>query len=433
MSINFIDSGREMWLSYQPHTLDDSILSKLCIDFDNKNKLIRYSPEKLPDWLKRARPTTYPNASLRIKRVFTLLQSDLVDDECDGDTLVFKFAYLDNELPDYFRVKGDIFSCPQDLLVAKGIRLDWRMFCVGYERRTSVIKTMSSILDDSEKQIIIGGENEKAIPLDEFMDLVDKFPTTTSLERYGEALIASYIQDFLNIKKDYQAQLNRHLSRKQNRLSYRLGNPELDMNRVANLSVARQQLQDLLDKNDKIPEELWQQGILDIIPVLFPQYVTVIPKAPIEDRITGKRRVIDFLLVDASGNVDVLEIKRAFQKNKLLMIQTYRDNYVPARELSGGISQIEKYIHLLLNWSVAGEKELTRRYSHLLPQGLKIRFLTPRGILLTGGCTFNETEQRDFDLIRRQYAHIADIITYTDLLKRLETMIDAIPLTDKPA
>lgn len=145
----------------------------------------------------------------------------------------------------------------------------------------------------------------------------------------------------------------------------------------------------------------------------------------------GKRRVIDFLLVDASGNVDVLEIKRAFQKNKLLMIRTYRDNYVPARELSGGISQIEKYIHLLLNWGIDGERELTERYSHLLPQDLIIRFLSPRGILLTGGCTFSETEQRDFDLIRRQYAHIADIITYTDLLKRLETMIDAIPLSDK--
>lgn len=75
-----------------------------------------------------------------------------MDDECDGDTLVFKFAYLDNSFPDYFRIKGDIFSCPQDLLVAKGISLDWRMFCVGYERRTSVIKTISSILDDSENK-----------------------------------------------------------------------------------------------------------------------------------------------------------------------------------------------------------------------------------------------------------------------------------------
>lgn len=431
MSINFIYSGKEIWLSYQPSSLDDSILSKLCIDFDNKNNLIRYSPEILPSRLKRIRPTTYPDASLRIKKVFTFLQSDLVDSECDGDTLVFKFAYLDNAFPGYFRVNGSIFSCPQDLLLAKDMRLDWKMFCVGYERHTSVIKKISSVIDDLEKQLIIGGNNEKAIPLDEFMSLVKKFPTTVTLERYGEALIASYVQDYLDIKKDYEAQFNRHLSRKQQPLSYRLGNPKLDKNRITNLSVAQQQLQDLLGKNDEVPEELWQQGILDIIPVLFPQYVAVIPKAPIEDRITGKRRELDFLLVDASGNVDVLEIKRAFQKNRLLMKRTYRDNCVPARELSGGIAQIEKYIHLLLNWGIDGEKELTERYSHLLPQGLKIRFLTPRGILLIGGCTFNETEQRDFDLIRRQYAHVADIITYTDLLKRLETMIDAIPLVDK--
>lgn len=101
-------------------------------------------------------------------------------------------------------------------------------------------KKISSILDASEQQIIIGGDNEKAIPLNEFMDLLNRFPTTISLERYGEALIASYVQDYLGIKKDYGAQLNRHLSRKQQRLSYRLGNPKLDKNRITNLSVAQQ-------------------------------------------------------------------------------------------------------------------------------------------------------------------------------------------------
>ena len=130
--------------------------------------------------------------------------------------------------------------------------------------------------------------------------------------------------------------------------------------------------------------------------------------------------------MDASGNADVLEIKKAFDKHNLLMQTSYRDNKVPARELSGGIMQIEKYIHLLLNWGREGETALTRDHSDLLPDGLEIRFVNPRGILLTGNCEFDETEQRDFDLIRRQYSHVADIITYPDLLHRLERMIESI-------
>ncbi len=430
MSLKLIKNEREIWLIYQPYSLDDTILSKLCIDFDSENNLIRYSPETLPKRLRETRPATYPDASLWIKKVFTFLQSDLVDKECDGDTLVFRFAYLDDRIPGYFKVKGRIFSCTQDLLLVKDFDLDWRLFCVGYERRTSVIKKISSILDESEHQIIIGGDNEKAIPIDVFKDLVDRFPTTLSLEQYGEALIERYIQEYLLPRKDYGAQLHCNLARKQQTLQYRLGNPAFDRNRVENLNAAQQQLKDLLNKSDTTPEESWQQGVLDILPVLFPQYVAVIPKVAIEDRLTGKSRQIDFLLVDASGNVDVLEIKRAFPKNHLLMLRTYRDNCIPARELSGGISQIEKYIHLLLNWSVDGEKKLTERYSSLLPKGLKIRFLTPHGLLLIGNCKFNETEQRDFDLIRRQYAHITDIITYTDLLQRLENMIDVISPAD---
>ena len=142
--------------------------------------------------------------------------------------------------------------------------------------------------------------------------------------------------------------------------------------------------------------------------------------------LTGKKREVDFLLVDASGNADVLEIKKAFDKRNLLMRVPYRDNKVPVRELSGGIMQIEKYIHLLLNWGREGEAALTRNHSDLLPDGLAIRFVNPRGILLMGNCEFDETEQRDFDLIRLQYSHVADIITYPDLLHRLERMIEAL-------
>lgn len=55
-----------------------------------------------------------------------------------------------------------------------------------------------------------------------------------------------------------------------------------------------------------------------------------------------------------------------------------------------------------------------------------IKLVSPRGLLLMGNCEFVDGERRDFDLNRRQYAHIADIITYLDPLLRLKRMMAAI-------
>ena len=35
-------------------------------------------------------------------------------------------------------------------------------------------------------------------------------------------------------------------------------------------------------------------------------------------------------------------------------------------------------------------------------------------------------EKRDFELIKRQYKNVADIMTYDDLLSRLQNIIDAL-------
>lgn len=428
MPIGFDKDDKRILFRYEPGYSFDVICAKLCIGFDDSGVIRRYTPETLPDELKQKRPPTQDDARATIKRVFTFLQDDLVDEMCESltETLVFKFAVPDEANPGYFRVNGRVFDCEQDILLATNLRLDWRLFCVGYERRTSVIERIASMLDDSEAFIAIGGDDERAIPEETFKELLDGFPTTAILKRYGDAQIESYIQDYLSLKKDYGAQYRRSLERRRTEACFKLGSPTIDASRITALREAATQLHGLLNQGKAVPEESWQRGILCVLPVLFPQYVAVIPKAKIKDTLTGKKREVDFLLVDASGNADVLEIKKAFDKRNLLMRVPYRDNKVPARELSGGIMQIEKYIHLLLNWGREGEAALTRNHSDLLPDGLAIRFVNPRGILLMGNCEFDETEQRDFDLIRRQYSHVADIITYPDLLHRLERMIEAL-------
>jgi hypothetical protein len=136
-----------------------------------------------------------------------------------------------------------------------------------------------------------------------------------------------------------------------------------------------------------------------------------------------KYREIDFMFVDYNGNIDIVEIKRP-NANDLLRKAMYRDNYVPARVLSSTVMQVEKYIFYLNKWGKNGEKILTEKYGAYLPSDMEIRIANPKGLLVLGKeREFDEQAKLDFELIKRQYSNIADIITYDDLLRRIERLL----------
>lgn len=55
------------------------------------------------------------------------------------------------------------------------------------------------------------------------------------------------------------------------------------------------------------------------------KYVAAFPNVEIKDSVTKKKRYVDFMLVDANGNVDIIEIKRPFVK-AIVSWNRYRDN-----------------------------------------------------------------------------------------------------------
>ena len=60
----------------------------------------------------------------------------------------------------------------------------------------------------------------------------------------------------------------------------------------------------------------------------------------------------------------------------------------------------------------------------MLPNGLKTQVVNPQGILLAGRSNeFTDEQKKDFELIKRQYKHVADIMTYDDLAQRLQNII----------
>lgn len=126
--------------------------------------------------------------------------------------------------------------------------------------------------------------------------------------------------------------------------------------------------------------------------------------------------------MDASGYVDAIEIKKPFAEC-MVTSNRYRDNHVPMRELTGTIMQLEKYIYHLNRWGKTGEDKLNERYAAQLPDGLCIKIVNSSGMIIMGrDDTFTPDQRTDFEVIRRKYRHIVEIMTYDDLLRRLKVI-----------
>lgn len=163
---------------------------------------------------------------------------------------------------------------------------------------------------------------------------------------------------------------------------------------------------------------------MQIVRLLNPRYIAAFDDARIRDKDNGKWRKSDILLVDASGTIDIIEIKKPFDKC-IVTDGVYRHNYIPLRELSGSVMQIEKYIYYLNRWGTEGEKYLTDRYKNVLPRNFSIKITNPSGVIILGrDNNLSSAQLRDFEVIKRKYKNVVDILTYDDLIRRLEFVLD---------
>jgi hypothetical protein len=234
--------------------------------------------------------------------------------------------------------------------------------------------------------------------------------------------IASIIKDYFPECDKYEAIYEKFIGSKSNSFAPTTStvskfNIQIELEQF---SVAYQELNDMLDRYEAIDEKKWQKKIHNILQLLYPKYICCAR----EVRFFGGKndKQPDFLLVDANGFVDILEIKKA----DVRMLSQYRNNYVASREVSGAIQQIEKYI-FCLNSSDKAKQDVLNRLDGMLPSELKVQVVNPQGILLVGRSNeFNEEQKKDFELIKRQYKHVADIMTYDDLLFRLGNIIESL-------
>lgn len=372
-----------------------------------------------------------------LKGTFHLTRANLVHDDVDewvddadyvphGDPDDFEFGGEDRivflvanaDRGNYFRFGKDVLPVGVDVLLHRQARPTWKWFSA--DRKTSVLGVVAHL---KPSRIVIGGDAPDAIPVVDYERLIDQFPTSHELKRYVLARVSTVVREYTDATVDAEAQLRKTVDRKVKGTPKDLAAPFRAAD-VRKYEYLRKHLNDMLtSKPGAYKEAHWQDQIIKIICLLNPKYIEAFTAVKVKDFDGGTWRILDILLVDASGNVDVLEIKQPFGE-AMLTGGLYRDNHVPLRELSGTVIQVEKYLLHLSRWGIKGEEILTRRYAARLPPGFKIRVVNPSGLIIMGRDHDMIPQQRhDFEVVRRHYKHIADIVTYDDLLRRLETVL----------
>jgi len=359
-------------------------------------------------------------ALLVIKGTFHLTKADLVkgnatpDQNDFGEELRFVVASADGE---YFVFNLEILPVGVPVLLSKEALPTWEWFSA--EKKVSVLGLAAEL---KPSRIVIGGSAKDAIPISEYERLVAQFPTPYELKRYVLTRLAVVFREHTDAKVDAEAKLRKYVEKRVTAKPKDLIGPFRQLE-VAKYEFLLAQLTMMLQAENGYPERLWQSQILDIVRLLSPKYIAAFESVGIRDTNTGKRRQLDILLVDVSGHVDVIEIKQPFER-RVVTETVYRGNHVPHRELSGTVTQVEKYLYHLSRWGKAGEDELTNRYKAQLPAGLKIHIVNPCGIVIMGrDHDLTDVQRGDFEIFRRQNKNIVDIITYDDLLRRLDIVL----------
>lgn len=387
---------------------------------DDKLILI-YSPTNDTDWVYDMLDN---ESSFDLKRTFSFQKKDLYSQKIEKDSIdvfntnddiEFVIGYLEDE---YYKIDRDILGINQDLFLSKDLPVKKDLFIA--HKNISIIRKIGSLI---KEDIYIGGSNENSLPAEEMSRLIDTFPNSYEVKKYVDARLSVILRDYfgnvVDAKQKYDKYMNAKVSAK--------GDNLIEMFRETELNkyiAIHDKLTQMLLGEDSYNEKQWQNEIMQILLLVFPKYLLVFKEVQIKDTYNDKYRNLDYLLVDSTGNVDIVEIKKPFDCCIVTKNQ-YRDNYIPMRELSGTVMQIEKYIFYLNKWGKAGEKYLTDRFKDKLPTDFQIQITNPNGIIVMGREVELSKEQLlDFEVIKRKYKNVVDIITYDDLLKRLNLVIE---------
>lgn len=373
---------------------------------------------------------------IHLKRVFSVGRNDVFeaprdanseevdfDDEEVGGFRDFRIGVVEGG---YWRIRAEVLGLEHDLLLSRSMELTQGMFVA--ERNISVFRKIECV---SRCQVVVGGERSDAFPEEDFRVLLKQFPTSTECRLYADARVGKVVKEYYGKAGEAEEKFQRHLDTKSalrssgKRVPLTVSEVELEK-----FEFVRGRFAEMLADAEVYSEREWQNEVARLFCLIFPRYVCVLEGVKITERFShpGKnvRREVDMVLVDSSGTIDILEIKKPFV-DCLVSRGRYRDNYVPKREVAGAVVQCEKYLFYLNCGGASSEKAVQQRLDAELTNAPQVRIVNPRAYILAGRDDNLTAEQKfDFEFTRRGGRGVADIITYDDLLRRLDTMIDAL-------
>ena len=389
-------------------------MASISFEYSENKLILCYTPVMGLDDITKRLDT---EDGISIKHTFwvtkDLLCEDVEEDDDWEETLRFYIGAVGEA---YTQLDSEVFSTDHSFYFGNEINLKPQMFTA--YRNVSILRKIDEVI---ARDFYIGGdwENHNGISKETFDELLEKFPKTAELDKYAHKRIASIIKDYFPECDKYEAIYEKFIESKNS--SYASSVPSISKYNaqieLEQFTVAYQGLMDMLNRYEAIDEKQWQEKIHNILQLLYPKYICCAREIKFYG---GKKdKQPDFLLVDANGFVDILEIKKA----DVRMLTQYRSNYVATREISGAIQQIEKYI-FCLNSSDKAKEDVSKKLTEFLPEGVEVKIVNPQGILLAGRSNeFTDEQKKDFELIKRQYKHVADIMTYDDLAQRLRNII----------
>ncbi len=355
-----------------------------------------------------------------IKRTFSVRADDLYG-QCatvnrdEGDPVSFKIGEMEG---DYICIDRDILLISFGLYIHKDMRLSIGDFVAS--KNVSIFRLMDEL---GLSEIWIGGDLPDSMPESAFRKMIKLFPNTYELRKYVLARISTGIREYFETKRDGEADYHKYINKKLAGRSSKLAGM-FNKFEIHKYTVLLETLTEMLASEASYSEAQWQLEILEILLLLYPKYIRVFSKVQLKDVYNNKNRELDYMLVDSAGNIDIVEIKQPFDKC-IVTNGRYRDNFIPLRELSGTVMQIEKYIFYLNKWGQKGERILSEKYANELPSNFEIRVTNPSGIIIMGrDLNLSIAQRQDFELIRRKYKNVIDIVTYDDLLSRLQFTIE---------
>ncbi len=367
--------------------------------------------------------------SVHIKhRIFTFDKEDLfpielvdksqleyANDESFGFLpTIYVFGTLVN---DYYKIRKGVLS-GFDIHLHKDFKFESEHFIA--ETNISIFKQISEIL---KSDVYIGGSAKKALPLEVFYNLIKEFPTTHEKKLYAQKEIYSRTKEYFDPEQDSDKKFNTYRNRKTSKKGVNLMKIFSEAE-VYKYETILEKLTGMLSESNSYSEKRWQDEILEIILLLYPKDIKVVANPPMKTS-EGTSRFADIGLLDVNGHLDIIEIKKPEAGDALGSI--YRKNFIPSKELSGTIMQLEKYIFHLNRWGKIGEDSLTKKYKKELPDDFSIKIVNPKGFIIMGRETnLDPSKITDYEVIKRKYNNVIDIISYDDLLKRLNTIIEQI-------